>query len=72
VSNGYKDWFLPNKWQLNQLYRNKLAVGGFAASFYWSSLESTAGDAWLQHFSNWGQYQYGEAEAYRVRAVRAF
>ena len=72
VSNGYRDWFLPNLWQLNQLYHNRVAVGGFAASFYWSSSESTAGDAWLQYFRNGGKYQYNEADANRVRAVRTF
>lgn len=72
VINGYKDWILPNKLQLNQLYSKKFAIGGFATSFYWSSSEGIAGDAWLQHFNNGGQYQYNQGDANRVRVVRAF
>ena len=36
VLGGYDDWFLPSKEELNKLYLNKAAIGGFAAAYYWS------------------------------------
>lgn len=71
---GYSDWFLPSKDELELMYQHlkKNNVGGFADSYYWSSSESGAYNAWDQHFSN--VLQYGE-ERYsedRVRPVRAF
>jgi len=80
VSNGYSDWFLPNEWQLNQLFLNSPAVGGFAniaSTGYWSSSEGGAGFAWILQFSNFGddqyqKYQDNKRQEHRVRAVRAF
>jgi|GEM_PF-1576448 len=75
VSNGCQDWFLPNKEQLNQLYLNKGAVGGFADNhgYYWSSSEYNADIAWLQNFSNGTHYVISKTYGLdRVRAVRAF
>jgi hypothetical protein len=34
-------WRLPTIEQLNILYQNKVAIGGFASDFYWSSTWST-------------------------------
>ena len=39
---GYMDWFLPSKDELNLLYQNREAVGGFATTgypAYWSSTQ---------------------------------
>jgi hypothetical protein len=39
---GYSDWFLPSKDELNLLYQNRDAVGGFATTghpTYWSSTQ---------------------------------
>jgi hypothetical protein len=72
ILGGYSDWYLPSKYELNQLYINKVAIGGFALSFYWSSTEVSNDDAWGQYFyyGNYGYYvKYGSGN---VRAVRAF
>ena len=39
TSDGYNDWCLPTGEELNKLYLNTDAVGGFADDFYWSSRE---------------------------------
>jgi hypothetical protein len=73
VLGGYSDWYLPSKDELNKLYINRVAIGGFANNFYWSSTEYNSYAAWIQVFGNGNQntedkgYSYGS-----VRAVRAF
>ena len=72
VLNGYSDWYLPSKDELNQLYLNQAVVGGFANSLYWSSSEYGYNSAWGQYFGNGGQYNYYKNYTLAVRAVRAF
>ena len=69
---GYNDWFLPSRDELNKMYLNKVAIGGFADYIYWSSSEYDAGFAWCQRFSNGVQDYYPKGSTCRVRAVRAF
>jgi hypothetical protein len=76
TSNGYSDWFLPSKDELN-LMRQNLAqpvgnVDNFNGGFYWSSSESDLGSAWSHFFFTGEQSLSGKAEVLRVRAVRAF
>ena len=74
VLNGYSDWFLPSKDELNKLYLNRAAIGGFAtAEFYWSSSEASNDRAWFQHsFSGVPDYYVKDYPGCYVRAVRAF
>jgi len=76
ILNGYSDWHLPTKDELNALYVNlkMVGVGGFADKYYWSSSEisinlSLAG---LQGFSNGDQGTNEKYLPYYVRAIRAF
>jgi hypothetical protein len=70
---GYTDWYLPSKDELNQLYVNSAAIGGFTGIFgYWSSTEYDYGSAWGQNFSNGGQDDGDKYGFAYVRAVRAF
>ena len=68
----YGDWYLPSKYELNLLYLQKTAVGGFASAYYWSSTEDRYGYAWSQHFDYGTQYYFGKEETLYVRAIRAF
>jgi len=72
--NGYNDWFLPSKDELNELNMNKNVVGGFASDGYWSSSESSDTDdhAWLQTFDDGLQNPANKYFTFGVRAVRAF
>ncbi len=70
--NGYSDWFLPSKNELNKLYINKTAIGGFATYYYWSSSENSSNLAWLQYFNNGRKFINVKYGTIKVRAVRAF
>jgi hypothetical protein len=69
---GYDDWFLPSQDELNQLYTNRVSIGGFQEAHYWSSSESDADDARFQFFNNGNQYNLFKHTTSGVRCVRAF
>jgi hypothetical protein len=71
---GYTDWFLPSKDELNLMYENLkfFGVGGFADNHYWSSSEDNANSVWVQSFFDGDQYNISKFNTSRVRAVRAF
>ena len=70
--NGYTDWFLPSKDELNALYLQKGVVGGFASVYYWSSSQDSSFGAWGQNFGNGDQLNGGKMVMFSLRAVRAF
>ena len=77
--NGYADWFLPSKDELNLMYLNLKSngIGCFADDYdYWSSSEFNATMVWGQSFSNGTQNYNGGHNSLvsqnRVRPVRAF
>jgi hypothetical protein len=75
VLGGFSDWYLPSKDELNQLYINRVAIGGFASNGYWSSTEFDSYDARDQAFNNiggGGQYLNVKWGYHAVLAVRAF
>lgn len=74
VQGGYSDWFLPSKDELNKLWINRPAIGGFATIYthYWSSTMSGSFNAWDQNFSNGDQNPAPQNGALNVRAIRAF
>ena len=63
-ANGHRDWRVPSTVELNVLFQNRAAIGGFNASgsetagWYWSSAEYGNFDAWGQRFSDGDQYFY--------------
>jgi len=73
VLNGYSDWYLPSKDELNKLYLNHEAIEGFTSDSYWSSSEYNANYAWCQSFYDGNQVYSGiKSLTGSVRAVRAF
>lgn len=72
VLGGYSDWFLPSSSELNELYINRVAIGGFSSNNYWSSSESASGGAWEQFFSNGDQEPTIKNSTLYVRAIRSF
>jgi hypothetical protein len=69
---GYNDWYLPSKDELNILYINKVAIGGFAGVRYWSSTEAGNNFAWWQEFQYGGYLNSNKSNSYYVRAIRSF
>jgi len=72
VLGGYSDWYLPSLDELNKLYINKNAIGGFTDDYYWSSSEIIDGSVYLEHFSNGFQGNVNKGYVLNVRAVRSF
>lgn len=83
IIDGYSDWFLPSKDELDKIYINLksgtdengavyTAVGSFAADYYWSSSEVDANKAWSQSFSDGSRVSSLKTSTYRVRAIRKF
>jgi len=72
VQGGYSDWYLPSKDELNKLYLNRVAIGGFSDFNYWSSTESDDNYAWNQNFYYGNQNLFNKNYSMYVRAIRAF
>ena len=79
--NGYDDWFLPSKAELNLMYVNLSLQGlgdfsvnnGPGTGLYWSSTQSDSDNAWEQNFNNGFQgNNAGKVNTNNVRAIRAF
>jgi hypothetical protein len=70
TANGHSDWYLPSRYELNVLYTNRVAIGGFGSDNYWSSTESTASNARRQSFSTGTSGSVAKSTSYRVRCVR--
>jgi len=74
--NGYNDWFLPSKYELDLIYKNlkKNNMGGFAETWYWSSSDvvNFTDIAWVQRFSDGSKSYADKGNQFSVRAVRAF
>lgn len=75
VLNGFDNWRLPTKTELNLLYENRNIIGGFDVSYvYWSSTtDGSVNTAWYVDFNDgtkeFGRYDYGTS---KVRCVRSF
>jgi len=72
VLNGYEDWFLPSKDELNLMYQYRTTIGGFVSQMYWSSSENSDDWAWGQLFDTDDQSIGSKSNEYNIRAIRAF
>jgi hypothetical protein len=70
--NGYSDWFLPSKNELNLLFIKKSHFSGLVDGYYWTSTEYNAENAWNQYFPFGPQYYANKLDSACVRAIRAF
>ena len=73
VLNGYDDWFLPSKDEMDQMYLQRSVIGNFTSQAYWTSSEYIGSQVYLQDFSS-GSTTWVSKEATwpYIRAIRAF
>ncbi len=70
---GYTDWFLPAPNEISSvLYANKAALGGFAATDYWSSTEAGIYGAVYVNFTDGSVAGLNKATGFDVRCVRTY
>ncbi len=73
VLNGYDDWFLPSKDELNQMYVQRNIIGGFNGyKVYWSSSQDAPNEGKIQYFFDGSQGWGYKDSNFFVRANRAF
>ena len=75
-AHGHKDWHVPTKAELNVLFNNRAAIGGFdisgsdPAGWYWSASPLSKWNAWCQRLSDGAQYYGNKGVHLSVRPVR--
>ncbi len=71
---GYTDWYLPSEKELQQLYLNRVTIGGFNQGLYWSSTEAAdVHSAWVLYFVvSSVPATVAKSQRNSVRAVRSF
>ena len=73
---GHKDWRVPTPGELNVLFNNRAAIGGFditgsnPAGWYWSASPNYIWHAWGQRFNDGYQGFDGEVNQSSLRCVR--
>jgi hypothetical protein len=74
ISNGYSDWHLPSKEELNSVYDDlgRFGAGGFYKhSIYWGSTDSQRGGITQGFQTGFTNYDFKD-QKYDVRPVRTF
>lgn len=69
--NGFTDWFLPSRNELNELFEQRVAVGAPSGD-YWSSSDDDVINAWWQNLGTGSTDDVAKTDMYKVRPVRAF
>jgi hypothetical protein len=71
----FRDWRMPTKHELNEMYSARTAIGSFGTKTYWSSIRSGTTTAWRQNFMSGLQFNstaYTISDFFFVRSVREF
>jgi len=72
IYNGYNDWFLPSKDELNEMFLKRYAIGYYAFGVYWSSTEALKNDAWGFDYYFGHESIYNKNRKHIARCIRAF
>ena len=71
----FRDWRMPTKHELNEMYSSSTAIGSFGTKTYWSSIRSGSSTAWRQNFMSGIQFNstaYTISDFFFVRSIREF
>ena len=71
VLNGFNDWHLPSKDELNKVYEDAFSLNMLTGT-YWTSSEVSTSIAWNQNFANGFQNGASKLGEWLVRPVRWF
>jgi hypothetical protein len=69
---GQDDWFLSSSEELHQMYLQRTAIDKLGLNRYWSSSESSEGNARSLDFSTYTSYSSSKYGTYYVRCIRSF
>lgn len=72
VSGGYSDWYLPSWNELQKIHNNMSSIGGFSASYYWSSTQYTTTNSISIYFPDGSSTSSSKTSTNYVRAIRTF
>ena len=72
VFNGYSDWFLPSKAELDLLYKNRAVLDGFNQITYWSSSQTDTNFGLSKYIATGNSLNFLKTTKFSVRAIRAF
>lgn len=71
--NGYNDWYLPSKDELNLMYQHKSGIPNLGTCSYWSSSEGGSTYVWVHNlFYGFQGYDGKTATWNYLRAIRSF
>jgi hypothetical protein len=68
----YRDWRMPTKNELSEMYLQRSAIGGFSNFSYWNSTEMGNDIGYRRDFSDGNQYFNNKSGSFNIRAVRTF
>jgi len=69
---NFRDWRMPTKYELDEMYQQMGLIGNFGSGNYWSSTEDIGNNAWKQSFFDGNQYSGGTDGDDIYRCVRDF
>lgn len=72
-ADSYSDWDLATRYDLNKLYLNRHAIGGYAQfARGWKKVEVSSVNAWFHSFVTGARFTNGKDDLLYVRVVRKF
>jgi len=69
--NNFDDWYLPSKDELGRLYVERALIG-VTSNYYWTSSETSSGEAWNQNFNGGSNGASNKNNELYVRPIRSF